>query len=129
MWHVKDQFSVQWGLPADVPVPGDYNGDGRTDIAVWRPSDGMWHVKDHFSVQWGRSSDVPVAGDYDGNGTTDIAVWREQPYGGYQQGMWHVRNQFSVQWGTYGDVPVPGDYYFRIPPAAEDRRGGLEAIC
>ena len=37
--------SFQWGLDGDVPVPGDYDGDGVTDLAVWRPSTGMWFIR------------------------------------------------------------------------------------
>jgi hypothetical protein len=33
-----------WGAATDLPVPADYDGDGRTDIAVWRPSSGNWFV-------------------------------------------------------------------------------------
>ena len=33
--------------------PGDYNGDGIADIAVWRPSEGNWYVRDIATVQWG----------------------------------------------------------------------------
>jgi hypothetical protein len=43
-----------------VPVPGDYNGDGRTDLAVWRPADGTWYVRGVATTPWGANGDVPV---------------------------------------------------------------------
>ena len=36
--------ATQWGLPRDKLVPGDYDGDGKLDLAVWRPSEGTWYV-------------------------------------------------------------------------------------
>ena len=60
-------FTIGWGSPGDVPVPGDYDGDGRTDIAVWRPSRGVWWMLTSssnftaiFTIGWGLPGDVPV---------------------------------------------------------------------
>ena len=53
--------SVKWGVTGDVPVPGDYDGDGMTDYAVYRPSTGRWFVSGTAgSVQWGIDGDVPA---------------------------------------------------------------------
>jgi hypothetical protein len=91
-----------------VPPPqnsvGDFNGDGRTDLAVFRPSTSTWYVRNVATVQWGAPGDIPVASDYNGDGVTDVAVYRPST------GQWWVRNQFTVTWGLSSDLPVPGDY-------------------
>ena len=104
--------------PPPVVKSGDYDGDGKADVAVYRPSSGIWYVAKsstnfttHADYQWGVSTDKPAPGDYDGDGKADVAVYRPAT------GIWYIllsttnfTNYVAYQWGVSTDVPVPGDY-------------------
>jgi len=50
----------------------DFDGDGDTDVSVYRPSNGRWYIEGMGNFKWGLAGDLPVPGDYDGDGTTDM---------------------------------------------------------
>jgi len=99
-WYVEGQPTAFFGLAGDIPVPGDYDGDGDIDRAVYR--NGAWYVDGQATVYLGLANDVPVPADYDGDGDTDRAVFRN--------GSWYVDGLPLVSLGQAGDIPVPGDY-------------------
>lgn len=105
---------IAFGQVGDIPMTDvDFNGDGKQDPSVFRPSTGDWFKiiidSGAQTSNFGRAGDVPVAADYDGDGNTDEAVFRPTT------GEWHVlrsldSNQTKTQWGLPSDIPVPGDY-------------------
>ena len=94
----------------------DFNGDERSDISIFRPSNGQWWYLESSTLfyqivagQFGTSNDRPVPADFSGDGRADVAVFRPST------GEWFVLRSdngtfYSFPFGTSGDVPVPGDY-------------------
>lgn len=92
----------------------DFDGDGTTDLSVFRPSNGAWFVLNSGSntfnaTIFGQAGDIPADGDFDGDSRADHAVYRPSA------GAWFIQQSSNgqvqaVQFGQSGDTPVPGDY-------------------
>ncbi|MET0753721.1 MAG: FG-GAP-like repeat-containing protein [Pyrinomonadaceae bacterium] len=95
-------------------TPFDFDGDGKTDISIFRPSVGeWWYLRSsdggNYAAQFGNSADKLTPGDFTGDGRADIAVWRPST------GEWYILRSedgsyYSFPFGTNGDIPTVGDF-------------------
>ncbi|MBS1797790.1 MAG: VCBS repeat-containing protein [Acidobacteria bacterium] len=135
-WYIQTNGSaatgvVPWGIGQDWDVPEDYDGDDKTDAAVWRPSAGqaVFYILNSSNntlkiEAFGQSGDIPTTvADYDGDGKADVSVYR-CPNGSDGQCTWFYRGTMNNPAGVVTYVPwgfghfgllrniraVPGDY-------------------
>jgi hypothetical protein len=107
---------LNYGIPGDYPVVGDWDGDGDATIGVYR--NGSFYLRNSNTVgfadvvfAFGQHGDQPVAGDWDGDGDDTIGIYRPS------NGQFLLRNsnstgnaQMSFYLGNVGDVGIAGDW-------------------
>jgi Big-like domain-containing protein len=108
--------ALNYGLPGDYPVVGDWDGNGTVTIGVYR--DGYFYLKNSNTLgfaevvfPFGQPGDQPIAGDWDGDGVDTIGVYRPST------GQFLLRNENSegpsdksFYLGNVGDVGIAGDW-------------------
>ena len=108
--------AINWGAGTDLPVTGDWNGDGKTDVGVYRPSAHTFYLKNGTAlswittvINWGASADLPVTGDWNGDGITDVGVFRPSTHTFYlKNGTALSWTTTVINWGAGADRPVTG---------------------
>jgi hypothetical protein len=104
----RGAFEINLNIQAKTPF--DFDGDGKADVSVFRPSNGAWYLQQSQNgftgVSFGQVADKIVPADYDGDGKTDVAV--------YRSGTWYLQRSTAgftgVQFGAGDDIPQPADY-------------------
>ena len=125
-WYINRSTAgftaAQWGLSTDKLVPADFDGDDKTDIAVWRADvatvAGFYILQSSTNTmrieRFGQTGDdAGVVGDWDGDGKADPAVYR-----GGAQGIFYYRGSLNnpngnvtfAPWGASGDNAMRGDF-------------------
>ncbi len=107
-------FERQPDDAARFSSPFDFDGDGKTDLGIFRPSVGEWWINhsgngNTVAVQFGNGTDTLVPADYTGDGKTDIAIWRPST------GEWYIlrsedNSYYAPPFGAAGDAAMPADY-------------------
>ena len=109
------EASFGYGDASDVPVVGDWNGDGVKTPGVFRY--GTWFLSNSFGgpadivVSYGSPSDIPIVGHWGGPGADAIGVYRPST------GQFLLRNSSTsgvadvvITFGDPGEVPIVGDW-------------------
>jgi hypothetical protein len=115
-----DINNVNFTITASAPmntVRSDFDGDGRSDLSVFRPTDGNWYLLRSTAglavADFGLNNDTIVPADFDGDRKTDLAVWRPTNTDG-QPDFYVLQSTNStvtgVAWGVVNDIPVVADY-------------------
>jgi hypothetical protein len=100
-------YPVIFGAATEVPVTGDWNGDGTWDIGVFNPANRTFLLQTGTAAKgiiFGQVPDLPVAGDWDGDGIWEVGVFNRSTH------QFLLKNEPPVSFGSEPDIPISGDW-------------------
>jgi len=117
-WTLDDGRGFYYGIPADVPMACDWDGNGVSSPGLYRQNSGFLYLRQtndfgvaDIAIYYGIPEDLPVCGDWNGDGTETIGIFRPS------QSTFYLRNantfgvaDVSFAFGADGDVPLAGDW-------------------
>ncbi|MEA1929245.1 MAG: hypothetical protein U9N73_13645 [Candidatus Auribacterota bacterium] len=108
IFQVDIEYSSNTPTPPPPPGEGsnilDYNGDGISDIGIFRPASGLWAIRNITRTYFGSEGDLIAPGDYNGDGKTEPGIFRPE------SGAWASTSGMRCYFGGSNDRQVPGDY-------------------
>ncbi len=109
-------FTITFGAVGDIPLAGDWDGDGDDTIGVYRESQHRFFLRNKLNagadinVQFGIAGDLPLTGDWDGDGDDTIGLFRNSSHKFFLRNVNNVANNIVVDFGATGDTPLAGDW-------------------
>jgi len=111
----KPEIGFLFGKDGDIPIAGDWDGDGLDTVGVYRPSTNEFFLVNDFNggpvitFTFGQSGDLPLAGDWDGDGVDGVGVYTKT------SSTMHLTDDFGVterdfRFAEFADLPVAGNW-------------------
>jgi hypothetical protein len=118
--------TYNFGINGDIPITGDWNNDGISEIGVFRPTTHLFYLDYNGNGAWngaavdrtynfGITGDMPISGDWNSDGRTDIGVFRPSTHLFYLDyngnGAWNgAAVDRTYNFGITGDMPISGKW-------------------
>jgi hypothetical protein len=123
--NYPNEIIGNFGGPGDIPVVGDWTGDGEIKMGIYNPIQGVWCFDkdangtydlpaDECVTYHVAPGDLPVTGDWDGSGIAKIGVFNSGKWTLDMNGNHVLDGADQNRWfGSAGDLPVTG--YWAMP--------------
>ncbi len=121
-WHIEGRSPVTHGRPTtttptfgpgtpihDIPVPGDYDGDGDTDLATYRLDTGEHHIAGLAPTPTPWPTGEPAVADMDADGRDDLTIWDDADGTGVLHSVDGLR-YYRYPTDRWTGTPVAGDW-------------------
>jgi hypothetical protein len=116
-------YEFFFGNPGDVPIVGDFDGDGCDTVSIWRPAEARIYIINRLGADggglgaadyfygFGEPGDVPFVGDFDGDGVDTVGLHRSSAaYVFFRNANSSGVADVAFSFGNPGDHVVVGDW-------------------